>query len=162
MNFLGFTKQERIVILFLVCCLLIGGAFKLYQIKSENPIEKHYALFKNRDEQIRKFKARSKFDSTSTQMFQTDSLKNSIAATHQTKSEKKGHTEQYNRDLKININTASIKELVQLPAIGPVKANKIIEYREKVGQFKHIQEIIAVKGIGQKTFEKIAPFITIE
>ncbi|KPL08437.1 hypothetical protein AMJ86_00525 [bacterium SM23_57] len=63
---------------------------------------------------------------------------------------------------KININAAPIEELIQLPDIGPVRANQIIEYRKKVGKFKHIKEIMAVKGIGRKTFQKIAPFITVE
>lgn len=54
---------------------------------------------------------------------------------------------------KININTASVELLDTLEGIGKSTANKIIEYREKNGPFKTIENIMDVSGIGQKTFE---------
>ena len=54
---------------------------------------------------------------------------------------------------KININTASAEELVQLNRIGPVYAAKIIEFREANGPFQAPEDIMKVKGIGQKTFD---------
>lgn len=62
---------------------------------------------------------------------------------------------------KININSASQKDLESLPRIGPVTAKNIIEFREANGPFKTIQEITKVKRIGPKTLEKIKPFITL-
>lgn len=62
---------------------------------------------------------------------------------------------------KININTASASELESLPSIGPKLAERIIEYRTANGSFKVIEEIINVKGIGDKTFEKFKDQITI-
>lgn len=62
---------------------------------------------------------------------------------------------------KISINTSSIDELITLPGIGEKTANKIIEYREKYGSFKHIEEIKNVSGIGDKKYEKIKELITI-
>ncbi len=62
---------------------------------------------------------------------------------------------------KININTANLEELQKLPGIGPSKAQAIIDYREKVGEFKSIEEIKNVKGIGEKTYEKLKELITI-
>lgn len=62
---------------------------------------------------------------------------------------------------KININTANLEELQKLPGIGPSKAQAIIDYREKVGKFKSIEEIKNVKGIGEKTYEKLKELITI-
>jgi len=59
----------------------------------------------------------------------------------------------------VNINTATQEELEALPFIGPAKA--IIEYREQHGAFKTINELLKVKGIGEKTFEKIKELITI-
>ena len=62
---------------------------------------------------------------------------------------------------KININIADEKELDALPGIGPVKAKAILDYRKKNGQFKVKRDIIKVKGIGEKTFEKLEDKITV-
>ena len=61
--------------------------------------------------------------------------------------------------LKIDINNAVQEELEQIPHIGEVIAARIIEYREKNGNFEKIEDIINVKGIGKKTFYKIKEFI---
>ena len=62
---------------------------------------------------------------------------------------------------KININTASVEELDKLPGIGPSIANAIIDYRTTNGPFKQIEDINAVKGIGDALFEKIKDQITV-
>lgn len=62
---------------------------------------------------------------------------------------------------KVNINTASVEELDTLPGIGPVIAQRIVEYREANGPFKSIQEITLVSGIGDATFEKIKDRISV-
>ena len=62
---------------------------------------------------------------------------------------------------KININTATAEQLTELNGIGEVKANAIIEYRNNFGNFISLEEIMNVKGIGEKTFEKIKDYITI-
>jgi len=61
----------------------------------------------------------------------------------------------------ININFADLAELVQLPGVGNVIAQNIIDYRNKYGQFKSKEEIKNVKGIGEKKFEKIKDFISV-
>jgi competence protein ComEA len=63
---------------------------------------------------------------------------------------------------KININSASVKELQTLPQIGAVVAQRIVDYREEHGKFSKIEEIMKVKGIGEKTFLKIKPLISVE
>ncbi len=60
----------------------------------------------------------------------------------------------------ININTAPAEELDLLPGIGPVIAQRIIDYREQHGPFQSIEDIQEVKGIGEVTFEKIKDRIT--
>lgn len=60
-----------------------------------------------------------------------------------------------NKDGMININTADIKELIQLPGIGQVTAQNIINYRSTSGSFKTIEEIKNVSGIGDRKFEQI-------
>lgn len=59
----------------------------------------------------------------------------------------------------VNINTASSDELELLPRVGPALAGRIIEFRETNGPFRSVDEILAVKGIGESSFEKLEPFI---
>lgn len=61
----------------------------------------------------------------------------------------------------ININTASLAELDSLPGIGPVYAQRIIDYRNQNGGFKTIDEVKNVKGIGEKTLAKFRDKITV-
>lgn len=61
----------------------------------------------------------------------------------------------------ININSASLSDLQKINGIGEVKAQSIIDYREKSGGFKSIEDIKNVEGIGDKTFEKIKDKISI-
>jgi competence protein ComEA len=62
---------------------------------------------------------------------------------------------------KININTASVEKLDKLPGIGPAIASAIVDYRTQNGPFKTIEDINAVKGIGDALFEKIKDQITV-
>lgn len=66
-----------------------------------------------------------------------------------------------NSDKKININTANLEELKTLNGVGDAKAKSIIEYREKNGGFKSIDDIKNVTGISEKMFEKIKEQIEI-
>lgn len=59
----------------------------------------------------------------------------------------------------VNINTASQEELQMLPRVGPALAERIIEFREANGPFRAIDEILAVKGIGESSFAKLEPYI---
>ena len=63
---------------------------------------------------------------------------------------------------KLNINRASLEQLVYLPGIGPVLAQKIVEYRAKNGPFYNLSELTEIFGIGQAKFEKIKEKITLE
>jgi len=69
-----------------------------------------------------------------------------------------------NTDLKpniININTSSEKELQRLKGIGPKIAKRIVEYRKKNGKFNRIEEIINIKGIGEKKFNIIKDRVSV-
>lgn len=64
-------------------------------------------------------------------------------------------------DDQIDINTASLEELDKIPGVGPVTAQKIIDYREKNGPFKSIEDLKKVGRIGDKTLEKIKDKIVV-
>jgi len=62
----------------------------------------------------------------------------------------------------ININTAKAEQLVLLPGVGKKTADAIIEYRTKNGNFKAVDDIAKVKGIGAKKLEQIKSYIVLE
>lgn len=65
-----------------------------------------------------------------------------------------GKKDEFNSEKLININTATAMELQNITGIGPSTADKIISYREEHGDFKKIEDIMNVNGIGEKTFTK--------
>jgi competence protein ComEA len=60
----------------------------------------------------------------------------------------------------INLNTATAAELEKLPGIGQKVAARIVEYRQKNGPFKKVEELMNVQGIGEKNLAKIQAFLT--
>ncbi len=61
----------------------------------------------------------------------------------------------------VNINSAGVDELVTLPGIGKAYAERIVEYRQKNGPFKKVEDILNVRGIGEKTFDRIKDRLTL-
>jgi competence protein ComEA len=61
----------------------------------------------------------------------------------------------------VNINTAPAEQLERLPGVGPKTAARIIEYRQKNGGFKKVEELMNVRGIGEKAFLKMKAQLTV-
>jgi competence protein ComEA len=61
----------------------------------------------------------------------------------------------------LNLNTATVAQLEALPGIGKSVAERILEYREKSGGFKKVEDLMNVRGIGEKSFLKLKPLITV-
>jgi competence protein ComEA len=61
----------------------------------------------------------------------------------------------------VNINTASVAEIATLPGIGEKTAARIVEYRQKNGPFKKVEELMNVRGIGEKNFLKLKPQLAV-
>jgi competence protein ComEA len=61
----------------------------------------------------------------------------------------------------LNINTATAAQLEALPGIGARTAELIVEHRKKNGSFKKVEELMNVKGIGEKSFLKLKPLVTV-
>ncbi len=62
-------------------------------------------------------------------------------------------------NIKLSLNAASAAELTDVPRIGPVLARRIIEYRERRGGFRSLEQLKEIKGIGDNTYRKICPYL---
>ena len=62
----------------------------------------------------------------------------------------------------IDINAATSEELQQLPGVGPVIAQRILDYRKKSGPFRNVDELMAVRGISDKRLAKIKPYVFVK
>ena len=60
------------------------------------------------------------------------------------------------------LNSATIAELIALPAIGPTIAERIVAFRRERGPFERLEQLTEVNGIGAKTLEKLRPLLTVE
>ena len=62
---------------------------------------------------------------------------------------------------KVNINQASAKDLANLPRIGAKVADRIVEYRQAHGAFARIEDLMEVKGVGEKLFTQLKPYLSL-
>ena len=71
------------------------------------------------------------------------------------------HAEKHPPAKPIDLNAANAKELQELPGVGPVTAQRIIDLREKSGRFKRVEDLLAVRGISQKKLDAMRPYVTV-
>ena len=132
-----FTKQEKTIIYFLICGLLIGAGVKVFYLKEK---------FKpNREEYLKKIENQVKKKSQKIDSLLVNSGKIATIGKIKKKS--------------IDLNRADFEKLILLPDVGPVLANRIIEYRKVNGNFKKIEELTKVRGIGEKKLSSILPYL---
>ena len=62
----------------------------------------------------------------------------------------------------MNVNTATAEELVELPGIGPALAQRIVDYRAANGDFRAVEELVKVNGIGDSRMKELLPLVTVE
>ena len=62
----------------------------------------------------------------------------------------------------IDLNKATAKELTAIPGIGEAIAQRIVDFRDKEGPFRRVEDLMKVKGIGEKSFQKIRPYVKVE
>ena len=61
----------------------------------------------------------------------------------------------------VNLNTATAEQLATIPGVGPKMAERIIDYRQKNGGFKKVEDLMNVSGVGEKSFLRMKPLITV-
>jgi len=61
----------------------------------------------------------------------------------------------------VNINTANSEQLQQVPGIGPATAQKILQMRKSYGPFKSVDDLLAIRGLGQKRLNKMRKYLTV-
>lgn len=125
-------------------------------------------LFNSWQESKNKQFEKTNIDSIFTEIFRTDSIEKNILNSSDSvrssylKIESKITKKDELKPGSININTASLENLKRLPGIGEKTAERIIDYRKSVGKFRSKEELMDIKGIGQKKFEALKEFITIK
>jgi competence ComEA-like helix-hairpin-helix protein len=61
----------------------------------------------------------------------------------------------------VDLNTATLEQLEQLPDVGPGMANAIVEFREKSGPFRRVEDLLAIRGITKQRLDKIRPYVIV-
>ena len=148
--------------LFLLCALLVGcvltsivveyftKADELIQIPQAAIVEQHVVQEEREPSNIQKSISKDK---------RVSSFQEKPSKTKST--DEKAYNESKNIVFPININTANENELDALPGIGPAIARRIVEHRSSQ-PFTKIEDIMLVKGIGEKKFSKLKELITVE
>ncbi|MBI5645871.1 MAG: helix-hairpin-helix domain-containing protein [Ignavibacteriae bacterium] len=142
----GFTRNEAVVVLFLSITAMCGGLVRLFTPAAE----KHSLAdaYKRHD---------SVFAARSAALVPRES--DGAVTTHPS-SRGTAHASETPAEASINLNTASAENLATLPGVGPSIARRIIEYRDSQGIFQAVEDLMNVKGIGPKKFERIKPYLS--
>ena len=156
---IGFTKQDIIIISFLVISFLAGVIIKFSGWKPVPEFD-YTASDKEFEQSIKS--SFSELDSkTPLQNEKLQKFTGIIDSLSSSKKEVKLSSKETALNKKININSSAAEELMLLPGIGKSMAERIIQYRQLHKGFKKTDELMEVKGIGEKKFEKMRNFVTL-
>ena len=148
-QYLGADLKEIIHISSLLVTVSLVGFFQIVSLRTTSTATPSY------DEQYHEFVERSEAFEQSYEKI-VGSISDSLSSRSNILGSDSGDT------LTINMNTATLKEWVQLPGIGEVYAQRILEYRSIHGDFTRLEGLMEVKGIGQKRWEKLRIHLYIE
>jgi comEA protein len=143
---INFTHQEKLLYRLLISGAIIGviiGAIRNYDFNKEIIVVNEIQINPN--------------DSTLKNIIPVDSTKFVVSKPVEIGQE---NSEHLSTNI-VNINLADNNQLMSLPFIGEIKAERILKYREDFGKFESIEELMKVSGIRSKTLEKLKPFVII-
>ena len=152
-NLLNFTRQERVVIYFLIVTLGVGFILKLVRNQRLDD-QLTPTRFYEEEQQFKEISAKI----NSGELPFVDSVK----INDQRSIEELDRNIQNAPFEKINLNTADESELSKLPGIGPAIAKRIRAYTDQNGPFKQKEDIVLVKGIGKIMYTRIQGLVTTE
>ena len=142
------TKQEKWVFGFL--CTTLASGYLIQYMKQRNVDDPVHIISKTEKEEFK----RAAINAYASQGIQDNETHNIAAGDATEKNIKDGEE-------LVNINTAVKQELMALPKIGPVTAERIIRFRDDFGPFQSIDDLAKIKGIGPKTLERLKTRIII-
>ena len=147
----GFTRNETAVVLFLSAVIITGTVLTEVRYSGARPVEDVREAYRSADS-VFTLHAQA-------QPKQTEAL---AKAEHPAQAMSKPKTKSGSPSGVIDLNAATEAQLTTLPGIGPVTAKKILAYRQEHGSFQRSEDLMKVKSIGPRKYERIREFITIE
>lgn len=150
---IGFTRREAVAILVLASTFVSGVLIHRFTSSSEARATSSQQFDYSRSDSAYRAHAQIIPDSVPASQSAATPMENRANASRGEKTKGFSGT--------INLNTATKTQLMQLPGIGPSYAERILQYRAEHGKFASIDQLLKVKGIGEKKMEKLRPFITV-
>ncbi len=154
----GFTQTEIKVIFFLLIILLIGGVAKTVTQSKENFDYKSFSYTKDDSLFISESPGNESFKAFET----SDSLNKSKVLDFKNQNFFNAERKAIPKEKSVNLNKSGVEELTRIPGIGKIIAKNIIELRNQRGKFLNLEELLDVKRIGDKKFNKIKRYFYIE
>ncbi len=156
---IGFTETEIKVVLFLIIIFIIGFGVKYFVIQKEN--EKLQVFDYTKQDSLFEYSGIQDSSHSNKEIAnKVVDYKQEVLDFNEINFKK--NKKDVPPEKSLNINTASIEDLIKLPGIGKVTAGNIIRFRDKISKFGKLEEILKVKGIGTSKFNKIKKYLYIE
>jgi len=147
---IGITQTELKISLFVVIVFLVGLTYKIFFVQKDvSP----YQFFDYSEEDEKFFSSNNDSVLTSSKDYKDEVLD------FDSKNFKEYKKKIPPKEKSINLNTATVNELINLPGVGEKTAQKIVEYRQKIKIFTNLNQLKDVDGIGDSKFNKIKKFV---